>query len=434
MTMIELRGNVWGGMASGAMLLLSGCVAHDIGYAEVQSALNERTGHQARWNYVESSEAGDPLVQKLLRRPLTADAAAQIALLNNPEVQMAFEELGLSRADLVRAFRLPNPTAEASVRFAPGESSPEIDLGVMLDLTELVTLPWSKQAAESSVEAAQARVAGELMDLVLATKRSFFEYQAALERQELRRAVVQAAGASLALAQQLRQAGNISELALRIEQARYDEARLELARAEAATTSARERLNQQMGLWGHGTHWRTAKLAQLDAKPESLDNVEQRALQSSLDLKLAEHAYAAAARRANLATVRGILPELKAGVAAERQEQEWSVGPAVELELPIFYQGQGEVGLAKAEMRRERNRHAGLAVRVRAAVRTAARNLVIARDAVTFYRDHLLPERERIVEQTMLQYNAMSVGAFELLQARRDQVQASSAYVDALRD
>src|SRR5688572_32331791 len=51
--------------------------------------------------------------------------------------------------------------------------------------------------------------------------------------------------------------------------------------------------------------------------------------------------FRSADQRAGVARAQGFLPELKAGVSAERAE-EWSVGPAVEIEVPLFYQGQGD--------------------------------------------------------------------------------------------
>jgi cobalt-zinc-cadmium efflux system outer membrane protein len=273
-----------------------------------------------------------------------------------------------------------------------------------------------------------------MMDLVLQTKRAFYEFQAAQQRLGMQRSVVQASHAALTLAEQLREAGNITELARTLEQARYDEARVELARAEAMQVNAREALNRLMGLWGHATHWKAAELAEPSSEEPNLANAEQRALTASLDLGLVQAEYAGAARRANLASVQGVLPELRAGVGAERAEDEWSLGPVVELELPIFDQGQAEVARAEAQMRQQRGLHESVAVRVRSAARRAAKNLVTARDAALYYRDHLLPARERIVEETQLAYNAMNAGAFELLQARRDQVRARSAYYDALRD
>ena len=57
-----------------------------------------------------------------------------------------------------------------------------------------------------------------------------------------------------------------------------------------------------------------------------------------------------------------------------------------------------------------------------------------AEDRTRYYRDILLPLRERIVHETQLQYNAMQLGVFELLRAREQQIQAAMAYVDTLLD
>ena len=46
----------------------------------------------------------------------------------------------------------------------------------------------------------------------------------------------------------------------------------------------------------------------------------------------------------------------------------------------------------------------------------------------------MLPLRQQIVEQTQLQYNAMQIGAFQLLQAKQEQIDAGNAYIRTLRD
>jgi outer membrane protein, heavy metal efflux system len=46
----------------------------------------------------------------------------------------------------------------------------------------------------------------------------------------------------------------------------------------------------------------------------------------------------------------------------------------------------------------------------------------------------VMPLRQRILEQTVLQYNAMNASPFELLVARQQQVQASRQYMESLRD
>ena len=46
----------------------------------------------------------------------------------------------------------------------------------------------------------------------------------------------------------------------------------------------------------------------------------------------------------------------------------------------------------------------------------------------------MLPLRHEITEQTQRQYNAMLVGAFQLLQAKQAEFEAGVASIDALRD
>ena len=128
------------------------------------------------------------------------------------------------------------------------------------------------------------------------------------------------------------------------------------------------------------------------------------------------------------------MPDLSAGAEAEREDGEWKLGPMVELELPLFYQGQGEVAAAEAQMRREQQRHRQLSMTIRAAARAAASRLVAARERATYIKTVLLPLRARIVDETQLAYNAMSVGVFQLLQSKRDQIHAGRAYVEALRN
>ncbi|MGH7927405.1 MAG: TolC family protein, partial [Candidatus Binatia bacterium] len=57
-----------------------------------------------------------------------------------------------------------------------------------------------------------------------------------------------------------------------------------------------------------------------------------------------------------------------------------------------------------------------------------------ARDRALYYRDILLPLRERIVNEAQLQYNAMQLGPLQLLRAREQQIETAVAYIEALRE
>jgi cobalt-zinc-cadmium efflux system outer membrane protein len=353
--------------------------------------------------------------------------------LNNRGVSAKLEELAITEAELVANRRLPNPTAEGAMRF-DGDGSPELEVGAMLDLTDLVLLAPRSGAASAAVDAAKLAAIGAIIDLSFDARRAFYAYQAGAELLELRRTVLQAFEAAADLAVRMREAGNITELDLANQRSSFEEARLELQQAELAVASTREQLNALLGLWGHGVEWKAEpRLPQPPERELETQALENAAIAGSLDLAIAKQRFTAAARRVNVARAQGFLPELKAGVSAERDEA-WAVGPAVEIEVPLFYQGQGEIGVATAQMRQARNLYTDAAVGIRALARTTAVELKASREAALYYKHVLLPLKQKVVEQSQLEYNAMLIGLFQLLQAKRDQVQTASMYVQRLRD
>ena len=129
-----------------------------------------------------------------------------------------------------------------------------------------------------------------------------------------------------------------------------------------------------------------------------------------------------------------LLPEAALGGGGERAEGEWAVGPVFEFPIPLFDQGQARIGRAAAELRRAQQEYYALGVRLRSTARAVQERVQGAYDRALYYRDILLPLRERIVHETQLHYNAMQLGVFELLRAREQQIQAAVAYVDTLLD
>lgn len=419
-----------------AALLVTGCVGQDAGYADVRRSILDRVRHDVRWRAVDDGGRPEERTRSLLSKPLSADAAVQLALLNNPDVQIAFEELGLARAELVHALRLPNPVAEGALHYHGGGNGPEIDIAALIGLNDLLLLSTRAGAAEARLDAAKLSVAGEILDVALEVRVAYFRCVAARQIVELRRTVLLAANAAYESAKALLAAGNITELDLANERALYEDARLLVARAETDAVSEQARLGSLLGLTGSGLEWKTAeRLPDGDTTRAAGADIERRALEKSLDLELARRRFTAAAKRANLARAEGLLPELRAGVSGEKKLNEnWGIGPAVQIEVPIFYQGQGEVARARSEMRRQQNVYTAAAQQIRATTRGITARFETARSALAFYREVQLPLREQIVQQTQLQFNAMNVSVFQLVQAKRDQIETARAYVETQRD
>ena len=102
------------------VLFLSGCAsaALDAGFDDVKTTVQERNGVAISWNNATEldRQAADQL-GSLLNRPLTADDAVQIALLNNRDLQATYSDLGVAQADLVQAGLFSNPIFDAAVMF-----------------------------------------------------------------------------------------------------------------------------------------------------------------------------------------------------------------------------------------------------------------------------------------------------------------------------
>jgi outer membrane protein, heavy metal efflux system len=435
--MTALRRHIFVTRGAGAIAaslgLLAGCVSEDAGYQDVRKVVSSRTGHEVRWGHVEGEQASDKSVRALLAQPLTAESAVKLALLNNAELQAGFEELGVARAELVSALRLPNPMAEASVRFhKQGETT--LDLAVTEELTQLIFLPLRNSAARAELEATKLSVAGRALDLILDVRSAFYSYLADQQVLDFRATGLKALEASAEVSKSLHDAGNVTDLSFESEQVMADEARVNYASAKTALTAAKERLNTLLGVWGPSGTWRVETRLADPSADVPLADLEAKAIERSLDLSIIRHRFTAAAKRANLAQAEGWLPELKGGVTAERESKEWSYGPLAEVQVPLFYQGQGEVARARAEMRREKQLLSARAIQIRAAARATAARLAAARDRALYIKDVLLPSRERILTATQLQFNGMGASVFQLLLAKREQVETAKSYVEALRD
>ncbi len=419
---------------------LSGCATMKpgLGFDDVRSQVSERAGVRTHWNNgTLADDEARAAVASLLEAELTADAAVQLALLNNHELQAVYEGLSIAQADVVQAGLLRNPVFSGEVRFASGGGGTAVVLDVAQDFVSLLSMPLRRGRAEASFEAAKLRVTAGVLDMAYEVRTAFFDYQAAEQSRDMRRTVLEATAASYDLATRLRAAGNNRELDVLRERTFYEQSRLELAQAETAASRERERMNSLMGLWGEpSARWRaSARLPALPDEAISLEGLESRAIGASLDLAILRREAEIAARSAGIARPFAWLDETQVGIAGEREtEGGWSVGPSVALPIPLFDQGQATIGEAQARYRQASERLVARAVEIRARVRAAHGDVLAAQQRVRFYEGVILPLRSQIIEQTQLQNNAMQVSAFELLQAKRDQITAGGEYVGALHD
>ncbi len=435
---MRLRALLHGPRAASLVLLAAGCatVPEGAGFDDVQHTVEERIGRRTVWYRGSAEDAAvQQAVDAMLAKPLGAADAVQIALLANERLQAVYEDLGVAQAELVQAGLLKNPVFDLGARLPSGGGRAELDLQVAEDFLHVFLIPLRTRIASAEFEATKARVAAAVLDVAAGAREAFLRLQAEMQMVDLDETVAQATAASLATARAIHAAGNIRDLDLAQERVLDDLARLELAQARGAVVERRAELDALMGLWGHRTKWSLApRLPDVPAEEIPLHDVEPRAVAASLDLDAARHAIDAAGERMGLTGIAAAVSNVDLGVDAERDDGGWAIGPTLSLPIPIFDQGQAAAAAAEAELRRRVASYRAQAVELRGAVRAAAQRLATARSTALFYRDEVVPLRVRITADTQLQYNAMQVGAFQLLAAKEREIDAGRRSALALRD
>ena len=419
-------------------LLLGGCVsvALNAGFEEVRATVEERSAIKIYWNNgTDLDKEAAEKVDSLLESKLTADEAIQIGLLNNRELQAIYSELGVAQADLVQSGLLRNPIFDAAIKFPTSGGRPELELSAVMNFLDVFYLPLRKRVAAARFEEIKTRVTGSVLDFAARVRTAYYVHQANEQMLELRQTIVQALDASFEVMRRLHEAGNITDLDFARERALLDAGKLGLRSTEVAVRQSRENLNVLMGLWGKQTEWQTdGRLPDIPKQPAQTENIERVVLDRSLDLLNARQRLVFAGEQLGFNRWTALVPEFDLGPIGKREEGSWRVGPTLEFPIPLFDQGQAQIGRAAAELRRVQHEYYALGVRIRATARAVRDRLEGARDRALYYRDIILPLHERIVNEAQLQYNAMQLGPFQLLRAKEQQIETAVGYIEALRE
>ena len=417
-------------------LIVAGCTSTNPkpAFNDVDKIVNARVGQTVQW---QNTNEVAQTVASLLQTNLTAQSAVSIALLNNKSLQAAFEEIGISQAELAQASRLHNITIAGSWRLPNRPpSAVDVEYSASADFLDLLTLPARKKVAARNLEQTKIDVADKVLHLATDAQTTFYELQAQMELVKRLGTIVEVNEAQTDVAQRQYDAGNINDGELHNQQATANQSHLDLLRAKAEVKAGRERLNRLLGLSSEQINWQMAdELPLLPEKESPLENLESLAVRQRLDLAAERQQLESIAAALRLKKNTRFIPGATIGVDTERTPDGQRVtGPKLDLELPIFDQGQPAVAKLTAQFQQAKDNYMAHEVNVRSEVRESVDALLAAREAAEFSEKNLLPLRKQILRDTLLQYNAMQKGNVELLAAKEREQNSEQTNVEALRD
>lgn len=425
-------------LAAALTMALSGCasLAPRPGDDAIQALLGERGGPAVDWSAVGQPEPERRAISQWLDEEMSVDTAVRVAMLRSPRLQQEYARMGLARAEVLEAVQIANPSLHLARQYSDSASGYSRTTGLSMPLVDLLVLPVRARLAGAEFDRAQMEIAAAVLAVANDVETAWYRQVAAQQVAEMRTAVAEGADASAELAQRFFDAGNLSELQLKQEQAATSSARIDAARARADAIEARLELNTLLGLSGEEADWATSDRLPLPVdKEDEADVLVALVMGSNLELL-------AARRQAEvLADALGITRGLRwlggSEIGYERETEADGTrlrGPSLSLELPLFNQGQAKLARAEAQL-------AGALARVQEAelaahngVRLGSQRVQELRSVVDIHRQALIPQREKVVERSQQEYNFMLVGVFELIQAKVKEYDAYQGYLESLRD
>ncbi|WP_374468089.1 TolC family protein [Ferrovibrio sp.] len=421
-----------------ALLLLLGACAGpvaDRAFEDIATQTERQIGQRPVWIRSEADEqAVRAALDRLLAKPISADDAVQIALLNNRRLQSRLSELGIGAADLTASWRPANPGIGFSRLHRSGEV--EIERSFSIDALSLLALPLRAGIEARQFERTKLQTAGEILTLAAQTKRAWYEAVAAEQTARYIETMRESASVQAELAKRMYQAGNWGMLDYAREQLFYADATARLARSRVSATAAREKLARLMGLWGDDLRFTLPeRLPVLPAKPREARNIEAETIAGRLDVKQAQAELEAVRKAYGLTNALRFVNVLETGFVRKSEEgRSDKVGYEIRLEVPIFDFGDAKATKAEQTWRQAVNRLTDTAVDARSAARETWLTYRTAHDLALHYQTEILPLRQKIGEEMALRYNGMLVSVFDLLADAREQIAEVTAALEAQRD
>jgi len=412
-------------------LLFTGCarvnVEHE--YGAMQESVKCRTGHTFCWERsCEEAECIHSIVATTLTHSLTRNEAVEIALSNNPDLQAAYEDLGLAKAAIVQAGLLTNPSISIDYRFPSGLSSVESSL--RFAAADLWLLPIRKQMACAE----QKIVHAHLLNQVLQTKADAIQNY---YRRKHSAAKLDLMGQLVDESDQIRQRvthrqafGYTTDLDIAMADTTYAMQLAMLLDAERMDMMANLELRKALGLDDSFPSVAVPpRLRPPDTHLPPKKALVKTALACNPEIAALQHEIALANTRIRLARAR-IFRQVDLGIAQTKDPGEANgFGPSIGIQLPIFDQNQAQIARAQFLLRKRCKELQAKRIEISTLVRETAQKYITTQQQLRVYRNEVIPYLDRAIDYATRYGISLQINLVIILESFRSR---TGAYIRML--
>ncbi|MDA0740139.1 MAG: TolC family protein [Nitrospirae bacterium] len=422
------------------LVLMSGCatVTVDEEFAQLSQEAMSRTGEAVAWEQTPEDVAWtQETVQQLLQDGLTREEAVRLALINNRQLQVQFEMLGMAKADLIQAGLYTNPRLGSLIRFPGGMPGAVINTesDVLFLISDLWNVPLRKNLATVEVLRTTNLIVQEILEAAANARNAFDEV---LLQQALHAFVKENVSLFETTLEQVHirfDAGLVNQLDIYLAQNVLYEAQLELASVNAQLNRARAQLLGSLGLDPlssvnvhiHGD------LEHMPRRDITINQAWTFAQNHRIDLALTRLQIGQTQRLLSLQKYK-IFGDV--GLGGNYTRSLGGVdnpGLVIALEVPVLNQNQGGIARAEFQVRQAEKQLVATELEAKQELKQLLAELHFHDTHVGLFRENMLVVQEQAESYVKQFYSSMQFNSIYLIQARQRNLNARRGYLHALR-
>lgn len=355
---------------------------------------------------------------------LTPDAIVMIAMQNNPNLQAEFAEIGIAQGDLINAGLFSNPQLQLSVRVPnKGGFALNTDFTLTTSLLDFFLRPLKIKTAVYAQKEICAAAAHALLKLAYEAQISFLNLVYAKQIVTLREEKSALAKTALDISKMQSSCGNISNFSLRDFELDHQKEVIALEQAKKDLIPLRGTLNLIMGLPDSNELWNLSEPSPYTAQIND-SNLTEMALENRYDLQAAAFDICKKAKEGRQKQW-WTYTDLRLGVSTEQEVEGVQVtGPVVQLNLPLFNQGQGDRFILLHQLQQSQQRYEALRQQIIVEVNEVKDIHQALMHEYLLLKNEKLATLQAKVKESQAYYNFMAIGIFELIEIKNQELDA----------
>ena len=378
----------------------------------------------------------------IIPRPLTLDAALDLARGFNPALRAKRRELDIAEGELKQASIYFQHNPEVSfgiggrVITAPQQNEtfaePEIEISQEFEI-------WGqpsarRKAAEAARSATIADILAAEWEILAQLRHRFYTTQLASQRVKLAENQASFADTVLRLSRRQLEAGEISRTDYRQLEIRSARLKTNLLTARAAFKSSISNLRALIGLSPAEKIEIPDELPPLVDPSHTSDVLINEVLEHHPRLRHAE--FIAEQRRYELTLEHAeAKPNVTGGFFWEQEEiHSNKYGINLSFPLPLFNRGQGSIAASQSALEKAKAEIRSVGYTLRNETKIAVNNYIIGYEAASFYRNEVIPAIQANLEQLENAFRLGEIGSIELRVDQRELIEAQIAALETLSD